>query len=215
MLILLTLAVKRGIGGVLSWMNRSDAIEMTDSLSKERESNPDYWRGCPPIDVELLTPNEYSRPQIPLQQINSVVIHYTANPSSTAMANRNYFDGLQDGTGPKASSHFIVGLDGEVVQCIPSTEVAYANHPRNADTLSIECCHPDESGRFNDKTRQSVVELTAWLCKAFSVSPDQVIRHYDVSGKSCPKYYVENEDEWKRLKEDIRRQYESLMQDEA
>ena len=80
------------------------------------------------------------------------------------MANRDYFEGLKDAHTTKASSHFIVGLDGEVVQCIPTTEIAYASNNRNADTISIECCHPDDTGAFNTATYQSMVQLTAWLC---------------------------------------------------
>lgn len=197
---------------VLGMRSRSDRSEVrtVDSLSKEREENPEYWKGCPHIDVQLLTPNRYSRPQIALKEINAIVIHYTANPGATAQNNRDYFEGLKDGKGTKASSHFIVGLDGEVIQCIPSSEMAYANNPRNHDTLSIECCHPDESGKFNDATYQTVVQLAAWLCKAFQVSPDNVIRHYDVSGKNCPKYYVEHEDAWTSMKADIKAQYKTL-----
>ena len=30
-----------------------------------------------------------------------------------------------------------------------------------------------------------------------------IIRHYDVTGKECPKYYVKNSKEWEKLKEDI------------
>ena len=35
------------------------------------------------------------------------------------------------------------------------------------------------------------------------VTADQVIRHYDVTGKNCPKYYVENPDAWLQMKADI------------
>jgi N-acetylmuramoyl-L-alanine amidase len=48
------------------------------------------------------------------------------------------------------------------------------------------------------------VELTAWLCRHFNVSPDQVIRHYDITGKDCPKYFVEHEDAWKQFLDDVR-----------
>ena len=112
------------------------------------------WEGAPPINVELLTPNEWSRPQIALEQIQGIVIHYTANPGSTAQQNHDYFEGLKDSQSTKASSHFIIGLDGEVIQCIPSSEWSYASNDRNSDTLSIECCHPDESGQFNEPTYQ-------------------------------------------------------------
>ena len=165
----------------------------------------EQWQaeGAPYIDVELLTPNSYSRPQIPIEQVNYIAIHYTANPGSTAMSNRNYFENLVTTQENKVSSHFVVGLEGEVVQCIPTSEMSYATNSRNVDTISIECCHPDETGQFNDATYSSAVKLTAWLCTRFGLDTDQVIRHYDVTGKDCPKYYVENPDAWFRMKADI------------
>lgn len=168
------------------------------------------WEGAPPINVELLTPNEWSRPQIALQQIDGIVVHYTANPGSTAQQNHDYFEGLKDSQSTKASSHFIIGLDGEVIQCIPSSEWAYASNNRNSDTLSIECCHPDESGQFTDATYQSLVQLTGWLCHRFGLSSEDVIRHYDVTGKDCPKYFVEHEDAWVQFRQDVQDYADSL-----
>lgn len=161
------------------------------------------WEGAPPLDVQLLTINEYSRPGSALEKINGIVIHYTANPGTSAQANRDYFENLKDEHTTKVSSHFVIGLDGEILQCIPSTEIAYASNDRNSDTLSIECCHPDESGEFTDATYQSAVSLTAWLCKRFDLTADDVIRHYDVTGKICPKYFVDHEDAWSQFKTDI------------
>ncbi|MEG1947578.1 MAG: peptidoglycan recognition family protein [Lachnospiraceae bacterium] len=157
----------------------------------------------PDYQVKLLTPNEYSRPQIALEKVKGIVIHYTANPGTTAIQNRGYFESLKDTRQTKASSHFVVGIEGEIVQCIPSGEIAYASNDRNQDTLSIECCHQDESGQFTQETYDSLVELTAWLCGKFNVPVENVIRHYDVTGKECPLYYVEHEDAWKQLKQDI------------
>lgn len=168
------------------------------------------WRGAPALDVQLLTPNEYSRPQTSLEKIDGIVIHYTANPGTGAQANRNYFEGLKDSHETKASSHFVVGLDGEVIQCIPSSEISYASNDRNGDTLSIECCHPDETGQFNDATYGSVVQLTAWLCVRFGLDETDVIRHYDVTGKLCPKYYVEHEEAWERFREDVRNKMQEI-----
>ena len=152
---------------------------------------------------EFLTPNEYSRPQIPLEKVKGVVIHYTANPGSDAKGNRNYFEGLKDSKITKASSHFIVGLDGTIIQCIPLEEIAYASNERNADTIAIECCHPDETGEFTDETYQSLIRLTAWLCGRYNLKKDDIIRHYDVTGKDCPRYYVANGDKWEALKDEV------------
>ncbi|MDD7738657.1 MAG: peptidoglycan recognition family protein [Fusicatenibacter sp.] len=168
------------------------------------------WEGAPPIQVELLTPNSYSRPQIALEQVNGIVIHYTGNPGSTAQQNRDYFENLKDTKTTKASSHFIIGLDGEVIQCIPSSEWAYTSNERNKDTLSIECCHPDETGQFNAATYQSLVELTGWLCKRFGLTSEDVIRHYDVTGKECPKYFVDHEDAWEQFRSDVQNYEDSL-----
>ncbi len=162
----------------------------------------------PNIDVQLLDVNPYSRPGTQVNQINGIVVHYTANPGSTAQQNRDYFNGLKDSHETEASSNFIVGLDGEIIQCVPTWEMAYASNERNADTVSIECCHPDESGRFTDDTYRSLVQLTAWLCVKFNLTQDDVIRHYDVTGKDCPKYFVENPEEWEIFKENVGRAIE-------
>ena len=157
----------------------------------------------PDIDVQLLDVNPYSRPGIESNGITGIVIHYTANPGSTAQENRDYFNGLQYSQETSASSNFIVGLAGEIIQCVPTWEVAYASNDRNYDTVSIEVCHPDETGKFTNKTYRSLVQLTAWLCVKFDLTEDDVIRHYDVTGKNCPKYFVEHEVAWADFKANV------------
>ena len=58
-------------------------------------------------------------------------------------------------------------------------------------------------GKFNDATYESLVDLTAFLCRQLKLTPGDIIRHYDVNEKLCPKYYVEHEDEWKKFKEEV------------
>lgn len=189
------------------------ALAFYDMHFREPRTGGEYPLWLPGAEVELpeyvrenfLTQNPYSRPGKYLRKINGVVIHYVGNPGSTAGANRSYFEGLADGEkGTYASSHFIVGLEGEVLQCVPLTEIAYASNNRNGDTISIEVCHPDKGGKFNDATYQRVAELTGWLCWKFRLDPSEdVIRHYDVTGKLCPLYYVEHPDAWETLRGDI------------
>ncbi len=174
---------------------------MAKSFSKVVTEEPDF-------EVQLLTPNPYSRPQEALKEIKGIVVHYTANPGTTAQQNHDYFEGLKDAKTTNASSHFIVGLDGEIIQCIPSSEIAYASNERNADTISIECCHPGESGEFTKETYDALVHLTAWLCGKFSLAPGSIIRHYDVTGKNCPRYFVEHEDAWEKFLKDVERYIE-------
>lgn len=159
----------------------------------------------PEIDVRLLTVNPYSRPSTRTEKINNIVIHYTANPGTSAEQNRNYFENLKDVKETKASSHFIVGIEGEIVQCVPTGEVAYASNNRNSDTISIETCHLHSDGTYTEETYESMVQLTAWLCEKFDLTEEDVIRHYDITGKICPKYFVEDEDAWEQFKLDVKK----------
>ena len=151
------------------------------------------------IQHQFLTINPYSRSGKSLHRVNGIVIHYTANPGSTAKNNRNYFENLRYTKTASVSSHFIIGLDGEIIQCIPLNEIAYASNNRNRDTISIECCHLDESGKFNEETYNSLVKLVRALMKTYHLQNQDVIRHYDITGKICPKYFVEHEDQWKEF----------------
>ena len=141
------------------------------------------------------------------------MIHYSSNPGSTAQYNRDYFEGLKDSHETKVSSHFVVGIEGEIVQCIPSSEIAYASNSRNSDTLSIECCHTDKTGEFTEATYTSLVRLTGWLCYRFNLTSEDVIRHYDVTGKICPKYYVDYPDAWEQFKADVGKQIKTVEQE--
>lgn len=175
----------------------------TDSASVRAKPPKKVVVEPPEYEAQLLTVNEYSRPGEALKAVNGVVVHYTANPGTTAQQNRDYFEGLGLSGETYASSHFVIGIDGELIQCIPCDEIAYASNDRNADTISIECCIPDESGKFSDATYATLVHLTAWLMGRHGLGIDGVIRHYDVTGKACPKYYVEYQTAWEQLKEDI------------
>ena len=158
-----------------------------------------------PIKSMHLTPNPYSRPRVPLKTITKLVIHWVGNPGSTALANRNYFESLKSGKkGIYASSHYIVGLEGEILLCIPHTEIAYHAKSANHYSLGIETCHPNWEGQFNSKTYVSLVNLCSELCKLYNLNPlTDLLRHYDVTGKDCPKYYVNHPQYWAQFKKDV------------
>lgn len=163
------------------------------------------------IKEMLITPNTYSRPQTKIGKIKNIVIHWVGNAGTTAENNVKYFDGLKVGKKNSAgkyiyaSAHYIIGNDGVVVRCVPEGEVAYHASSANSYSIGIEMCHPDWEGKFTEKAYKALVELLVELCKKYKLEPTQaIIRHYDVTGKSCPKYYVENEKEFKKLKGDVK-----------
>ena len=162
-------------------------------------------------DMLLNKGTKYGRPGTKITP-RGICIHYTGNPGSSAAGNRNYFQT----SGIGVSSHYIIGLDGEIIRCVPDDERAehagrsYGSRwdsvakNNNNKYIGIECCHPNPDGKFNAKTYQSLIELCTHLCKtyAFNCKTD-IVRHYDISGKSCPYYYVGNSAAWEALKNDI------------
>lgn len=168
-----------------------------DPACKAPPENPDW------ITQDFLPRNDYSRPGTPLDAVDGVVVHYVGNPGTTAGQNRSYFAGLARSGETYASSHFLIGLDGEILQCVPLDEVAYCSNQRNHDTLSIECCHPDDSGRFTQATYDALVRLVRWLREYYGLEAGQIIRHYDVTGKECPRYYVQHPEAWAQFLLDV------------
>jgi N-acetylmuramoyl-L-alanine amidase len=139
------------------------------------------------------------------------------------MANRNYWETLksQSPNNPKAvyaSAHFIAGLRGEVIQALPLDEMGYhcgaktykaqalsrlGRYPNNC-TVGIELCHPDASGRFNPGTCAAAAGLAAELCRRFGLRPEtDVWRHYDITGKVCPKWFVDKPEAFERFLLDV------------
>lgn len=159
----------------------------------------------PEMMVDLLEVNDYSRPATEIEEIKSVFVHYTANPGTSAKQNRSYFSNLGETHERSASAHFIIGYEGEIIQCIPLDEQAYAVMTRNNDSISIECCYLDEDGQFTQETYDSLIHLLAWLKQEYNLENEDILRHYDCGGKLCPLYYVENEDAWDKLIRDVER----------
>lgn len=117
-----------------------------------------------------------------------------------------------------ACAHYAVGLKGEIIHMIPDDEIAYhvgansykkeaieqfGSYPNNC-LIGIETCHLDWSGKFLDITLNSVKELCVELCKKYNLDPiKDIVRHHDITGKDCPKWFVDHPEEFIKFKEDI------------
>ena len=186
------------VAGVLLYRHIKPAIlaqrEKESAVERLEKAKVPDW-----VDKQLIHKHNVARSGKKLVDVKNIVVHYVGNPGTSAQNNRDYFD--KDST--EVSSHFVIGLEGEIIQCLPLYERSAASNHRNKDTISIEVCHPDESGKFSDDTYASLVRLTAWLLDVTQLEADDVIRHYDITGKLCPLYYVEHEDAWKTFIKDV------------
>lgn len=126
------------------------------------------------------------RPGI-LMKPEYITIHSTANPKSTAMNERDWLvNNLNKGS---ASWHIVID-DKEAIEAIPISEVAYhaGNAAGNRNSIGVEIC---ESGD-REKTLENAANLVAKLLRERGWGVDRLRRHYDWSGKHCPRIMSKN-----------------------
>lgn len=139
-----------------------------------------------------------------------IVIHYTAQ-TGDAKNQTIYFKSVFRG----ASANYFVGFRGDVWQSVEDKNIAWhvgANryvHPdcRNSNSIGIEMCvrkrdtktmnATDKDWYFEEATVIATAELVRELMKRYNIPIENVIRHYDVTGKICPAPYVNDEESWK------------------
>ena len=148
-----------------------------------------------------------------IADIKYIVIHYTANDGDTDEGNGNYFANNIVG----ASAHYFVD-DDSITRSVPDDYIAWAvggskykytkggtfyGKCTNANSISIELCDTKKNGvyDFTEATMKNAAELVKLLMEKYNVPIEKVIRHYDITGKICPKPFVENEKAWKEFKE--------------
>lgn len=139
-----------------------------------------------------------------LSLIKYLVIHYTGNNGDHDESNANYFKEHI----VKASAHYFVDSDS-VTQSVPDGCIAwsvggskYSNCKTtgggklygkctNSNSISIELCDDVKDGKVYPSAQTIVngLELTRKLMKKYNIPASNVIRHFDVNGKSCPAYW--------------------------
>lgn len=180
---------------------------------------------------DLLSINPFSRSGAPLDTVMALVIHYIGVGGQRAKVARNYWEGLktQDARDAipdrSASAHFIVDLDGSIVRTVPETEKAYhcgaavytpqarsffgpyctdSTSSPNRVTIGIEMTHPNATGKPTVETFESTRQLVRALCEEYRLDPfSRIWRHYDVTGKDCPRWLVAQPKHWRWFLESI------------
>ena len=153
--------------------------------------------------------------------IKFLVLHYSANNGDTALGNCKYFSGANR----NASAHYFVDEKG-VYRSVRDMNVAWHcgsmngykhKYCRNTNSIGIEMCSRiDSNGKFyiKEETIANAIELTKFLMEKYDIPVENVIRHYDVTGKMCPKPFVEDEKLWldfkDRLEEEEVKRYNTI-----
>lgn len=64
----------------------------------------------------------------------------------------------------------------------------------NTNSINIELCDTVKNGKYDvsESTLSNAIELTRILMEKYNIPISRVVRHFDVTGKSCPYYYVDS-----------------------
>ena len=143
------------------------------------------------------------------QPIQYIVVHYTANNGDTAEGNGNYF--AQPNR--NASAHYFINRF-DIVQSVLNKDTAWHcgaksyKHLkcRNDNSIGVEMCSKkDDKGQYyiNEQTQNTAIKLIKVLMKKYNIPLENVLRHYDVTGKICPEPFVRNQVQWLDFKKKL------------
>ncbi|CAH8246061.1 N-acetylmuramoyl-L-alanine amidase [Paenibacillus melissococcoides] len=153
------------------------------------------------------TPNN-RRPGIAMTA-NTLTVHTTGNPDSSARNERGW---LTNPENDRTASYHIVIDEYEAIEVLPLNEVAWhagdGNGDGNRRSIGIEIC---ESGNYS-KTLENAVDLIAKMLKERGWGIDRLRRHYDWSGKICPRLMYDGGKwtAWERFKLMIEKELERM-----
>lgn len=138
------------------------------------------------IESQILSANHRLRPKGNYKK-TSVTIHSTGNPKSTAENERKWLDNPSNNR--DASWHYVVG-ENVVIQAIPDNEEAWHSGNRNGNKYSIGIEIIESGDR--KKVLDNAARFVALKLKEYGLSLDVVKRHYDWSGKLCPRILLDS-----------------------
>lgn len=171
------------------------------------------------IKQDFIPVNPYSRIGRKMLDVWGIAMHYGGSPRATAQNTRDYFASLAKKKSRKAGAHAAVDERG-TIQMAPWDEEmwhiglarrhwhryselaskVFHNHPSKY-LIGIEMMHPDITGKFLKQTIYQAKELCATLCAIFDLDPtENIIRHYDCTGKNCPKWWVAHPEEFEEFR---------------
>lgn len=148
-----------------------------------------------------------------LGDVEYIVIHYTSNEGDTAKNNADYF--AREALKSPASAHYFVD-ENEIWSSVPPNRVAYHCgakryvHPycRNSNSIGVEMCLTGKGMVVRKGTIENTVSFVKQLMSQYGIPIQNVLRHYDVTGKYCPGPFVDDPSMWDEFKRQLISDYE-------
>ena len=92
---------------------------------------------------------------------------------------------------------------------------------KNTNSINIEMCDnfpKDGKISLTEKTRKNTEDLVVDLMLKYNISLERIYRHFDVTGKICPAYFVPygeyvdvGQNNWESFRSNIKEKYEARI----
>lgn len=144
--------------------------------------------------IKRYIPKGANNPDLKIKP-DTIVIHYSgvSGVSAERLALCLYNNNAND-----VSANYCID-DKNIICTIPPGFMSYGVTGHNNHIINIEVCYKDEKGRFELETIANLRRITKFLMREFNIPAEKVVKHFDLTGKKCPWYYVDNSKEWTRL----------------
>ena len=153
------------------------------------------------VDVQYLAVDGSARTGDEMAEPTRIVIHSADPGMSAQQVWKQYQNGKNAG-----STHFVVGTDGTVLQCIPLEELASIHGMGNDPVIHIAICTGTAAEKPSTHQEKALVRLCAWLVEDCLLSVNDVKRHSDVVNNlatPCPLYYASNGEDWREFLSEV------------
>lgn len=155
----------------------------------------------------------YSPKPRDLKNVDAIVIHNTGNRNDTAENNAKYF---ATSNSRSAGAHYFIDQKGNIVKSIPLKYTAWAvggdkykdcaktgggkfyKIYTNHNTVSIELCDIVDKDPSPEMIKAVKKQIKA--IRKYCPNARKVIRHFDITGKSCPARMSGKDNEMRWLK---------------
>ena len=118
----------------------------------------------------LLSKSIMTRTGEKVENIKKIYVYNVDKQDTSALSNLEYIENLSKQSTTFYSVHYIIGIEGEIIRCIPDFEMAWhsKNLKENKEGLSIVCCYRKDD-KLEYKTLESLDKLISKLCNIYNL----------------------------------------------
>ncbi len=144
------------------------------------------------IKKYYLTKSDNTRRMEKMELPQKIILTSSKYNGFSCLKNRNIIEMSKYRDDREFSCHYIVGVNGEIINIIPENEKAICsqNIDIDSDSIGIMLCL-DKDGEFTKKELISLKGLIKRLREKYNIKREAVLTEYEINGARRPGIFVD------------------------